>query len=150
MGIAIGTFVNFNDEYFFQNFFPDKTRKYEGDKYLFAGFGYGGSTTDIQAGNLDSQLVFNVNEISLSLANEAVEKNWIVTVKTVWLNERTLKERKNFTTDVFQAVGYEHDNLRLTIELSSPLDAVTAEAPRRRLTQSLVGSMPSSGDISLL
>ena len=150
MTIAIGTFVNFNDEVYFQNFFPGEVRKWEGEEYMFAGFGYGGSTTDLQAGNVDSQLVFNLNELSLNLATEAVTNNWIVTVKTVWLKPETLLEKSNYMTDVFTVTQFEYDSLRLTMELSSPLDAVTAEVPRRRLTEKLVGSMPSSGDIALL
>ena len=150
MSIAIGTFLNLNDQYYFQNFFPGETRLWQGDSYMFAGFGYGGGTVDLSAGNIASRLVFNVNELSLQLANQAAENNWIATIKTVWLNPKTLKEKKNYMIDVWQVIQYEHDNLRLTMELSSPLDAVTAETPRRRLTEDLVGAMPSSGDISLL
>ena len=148
--LAIGTFIEMNDTHYFQNFFPGETRRWKGNKYLFAGFGYGGASSDLQAGNINAQLVFNVNEISLSLAKQAVTENWIITVKTVWLNPKTLKERRNYMTDIYSAIQFEHDNLRITLELSSPLDAVTAEVPRRRLTQKLVGAMPSSGDISLL
>ena len=150
MTITIGTYITMNGTHCFQNFHVGETRRYKGKEYLFAGFGYGGSTTDLQAGNLDAQLVFNVNEISLSLAKQAVTEGWLVVVRTVWLDPETLKERSNYMVDYFTAVQFEHDGLRLTLELSSPLDAVTAEVPRRRLTQEMVGAMPSSGDISLL
>ena len=150
MTFAIGTYVEMNQTHRFQNFHVGETRKYKGEKYLFAGFGYGGSTTDLQAGNLDSQLVFNLNEISLSLAKQAVTEGWLVIVRTVWLNPETLKEQANYMVDYFTAVQFQHDTLRLTLDLSSPLDAVTAEVPRRRLTQEMVGAMPGSGDIPLL
>lgn len=150
MTITIGTYIEMNKTHRFQNFHVGETRRYKGKDYLFAGFGYGGSTTDLQAGNVDSQLVFNVNEISLSLAKQAVTEGWLIVVQTVWLNPKTLKEKSNYMVDYFTAVQFEHDTLRLTLELSSPLDAVTAELPRRRLTQEMVGAMPSSGDISLL
>jgi hypothetical protein len=52
--------------------------------------------------------------------------------------------------DTFMITGFDHDNLTLTLRLSSPMDAVTAEVPRRRLTEQLVGAMPSTGEISLL
>lgn len=149
-GLAIGTFVTFNDRIRLQNFFPNEKRIWKKEEYGFAGFGYGGTTTELAAGNVSSQLVMGMNKMSLSIAEEAVAKRWIVEVQTVWLNPNTLEEKKAYTTDIFTATQFEHDNLRISIELSSPLDAVTAEAPRRRLTEKLVGALPSTGGIALL
>jgi hypothetical protein len=84
------------------------------------------------------------------MAVEAADKRWIVVVKTVWLDPDTLTEKANYMRDTFMITGFDHDNLTLTLRLSSPMDAVTAEVPRRRLTEQLVGAMPSTGEISLL
>jgi hypothetical protein len=43
----------------------------------------------------------------------------------------------------------EHDSSRLSVRLGSPLDAVAQNAPRRVLTQKLVGALPSTGNINL-
>ena len=150
MSIAIGTFIDIESKYYFQNFFVNEVREWEDQKYQFAGFGYGGSSSDLQGGNIDAQLVFRVNDLSLNIAVEAADHRWIVVVKTVWLDPDSLEEKANYMRDTFMVTGFDHDNLTLTLRLSSPMDAVTAEVPRRRLTEKLVGAMPSTGEISLL
>ena len=150
MSIAIGTFVDIEGKYRFQNFFAGATRKWEGQSYQFAGFGYGGASSDNQGGNIDAQLIFSVNDLSLNLAVEAADNRWIAIVKTVWLDPDSLEEKANYMRDTFMITGFDHDNLTLTLRLSSPMDAVTAEVPRRRLTEKLVGAMPSTGEVSLL
>ena len=147
MSIAIGTFIDIESKYYFQNFYVNEVREWEVQKYQFAGFGYGGSSSDLQGGNIDASLVFRLNELSLNMAVEAADKRWIVVVKTVWLDPDTLTEKANYMRYTFMITGFDHDNLTLTLRLSSPMAAVTAEVPRRRLTEQLVGAMPSTGEI---
>ncbi len=147
--IAIGTFIELGD-YKLQNFFHGEQITWDGKKYGFGGFGYSGSSVDLQGGNIDAQLIFVVNDISLAMAKEASDKRSIVTVKTVWLDPDTLEPRSNFMLDTFMVTGFEHDNLRLGFRLSSPLDAIAGEVPRRRLTEKLVGALPSTGQIQLI
>ena len=149
MGIAIGTFISL-DTYRFQNFFQAQTVAWDGDNYIFAGFGYSGSSVDLQGGNIDAQLVFTVNQLSLNMAKKAADERQIATVKTVWLNPTTLVPEKNFMEDVFMVTGFEHDSNRLGLRLSSPLDAISGDVPRRRLTEKLVGALPSTGQIQLI
>ena len=149
MGIAIGTFIELPG-YKFQNFFQGETVTWDGGEYMFAGFGYSGSSADLQGGNIDAQLVFVVNELSLQLAKLAADERHIVTVKTVWLDPDTLVPRSNFMKDVFMVTGFEHDSNRLGLRLSSPLDAISGDVPRRRLTEKLVGALPSTGQIQLI
>ena len=150
MSLAIGTFAAFNDFVFLQNFFQGETRTYGGIQYNFASFGYSGNTTDLQAGNINASLVFSMNELVLNMATEAADNRWIVEVQTVWLDPETLLEQANYTTDVFMITGFEHDHQRLNMTLSSPLDAISGDAPRRRLTESLVGALPSTGQVQLI
>ena len=150
MSLAIGTFAAFNDFIFLQNFFQGETRTYGGIQYNFASFGYSGNTTDLQAGNINASLVFSMNELVLNMATEAADNRWIVEVQTVWLDPETLLEQANYTTDVFMITGFEHDHQRLNMTLSSPLDAISGDAPRRRLTESLVGALPSTGQVQLI
>lgn len=148
--LAIGTFAAFNDFVFLQNFFQGETRTYGGIQYNFASFGYSGNTTDLQAGNINASLVFSMNELVLNMATEAADNRWIVEVQTVWLDPETLLEQANYTTDVFMITGFEHDHQRLNMTLSSPLDAISGDAPRRRLTEALVGALPSTGQVQLI
>jgi hypothetical protein len=149
MSIAIGTFLNFRD-YKLQNFFHNETVSWQNTNYTFAGFGYSGSSVDLQGGNIDAQIVFNVNAITLGLAKSTSDLRQIVTVKTVWLDPETLAPRSNFMEDVFMVTGFEHDSSRLGLRLSSPLDAISGDVPRRRLTERLVGALPSTGQIQLI
>ena len=149
MGIAIGTFIEL-PSYNFQNFFQGERIAWEGIRYDFAGFGYSGSSVDLQGGNIDAQLIFVVNELTLNLAKKASDDRHIVTVKTVWLDPETLVPRSNFMRDVFMVTGFEHDSNRLGLRLSSPLDAINGDVPRRRLTEKLVGALPSTGQIQLI
>ena len=150
MGVAIGTYLNMSSTHRFQNFHAGSSRTWQGVTYLFAGFGYSGSTVDLQAGNVEAQLVFVMNEMSLAAAQQAVDTNSIIEIRTVWLDPTSFVELSNYTTDRFMATGYSHDHSRLAIRLSSPLDAISGDVPRRRLTTKLVGALPSSGDITLL
>ena len=48
-----------------------------------------------------------------------------------------------------QVTGGQWDNTSLNLELSSVLDAVGTDVPRRSLTQKLVGNLPISNSVRL-
>lgn len=155
MTIAIGTYVKLMDRaggftgYAFQNFYQGETRSYNGVNYLFGGFGFSGGTLDLQAGNISASLVFAVSQLSLDVFNQAVLDRWLIEVRTVWLDPDTLEEGQTYGEETYAVTGLEHDSSRLSVRLGSPLDAVAENAPRRLLTQDLVGSLPSTGNINL-
>lgn len=155
MTIAIGTYIEFltfdgkSTGFLFQNFFPGEARLWGGKEYLFAGFGYSGTTVDLQGGNIDASLVFAINDLTLNHAKQAADEGWVCKVNTIFLDNESFLETKKFQTDEFGITGFEHDTLRLQLRLSSPLDSVNGDIPRRRLVEKLVGALPSSGNIIL-
>ena len=155
MTVAIGTYIKLlnpngsSTGYLFQNFFQGETRVFEEDNYLFGAFGFSGATLDLQAANISASLVFALNELALTIFNQAVNDQWLVDVRTVWLDPDTLTETSLYTQETYAVIGMEHDSQRLSVRLGSPLDAVRQNTPRRSLTQALVGSLPTTGDISL-
>lgn len=155
MSIAIGTFVRLTtgDQdatgYAFQNFHVGETRSYAGTSYMFAGFGFSGGTLDLEAGNVSASLVFALNELALTVFKEAADNRWLTEIRTVWLNPDTLDETGTYSEEIYAITGFEHDLTRLSVRLGNPLDAVSQNAPRRVLTQDLVGSLPSTGNINL-
>ena len=155
MTIAIGTYVRLVDRdkaftgYAFQNFHVGETRSYNGTGYMYAAFGFSGGTLDLEAGNVTASLVFSANALDLVVFREAADKRWLIEVRTVWLNPDSLVESSTFSEEVYAVTGFEHDTNRLSVRLGNPLDAVSANAPRRVLTQKLVGSLPSTGNINL-
>jgi hypothetical protein len=154
-GIAIGTYVKLIDAtntdtgFNFQNFFQGEERVYNGDTYIFGGFGFSGGTLDLEGGNISAGLVFAVNDLSLSVFKQAAEQFWLVRIRTVWLDPDTFEEGNTFSEELYAVTGFDHDSSRLSVRLSSPLDAVQENAPRRTLTADLVGALPSTGQISL-
>ena len=151
MSLAIGTYASINQGSFaFQNFTYDRTRVYQGQPYIYAGFGYSGSVIDLQAGNVNASLVFAFNQLVLNMAKEASEKRWLVNIKTVYLDPIAFSEEDKFMDDTFMITGFSHDTSRLSLTLSSPLDAISGDVPRRKLSNFLVGSLPSTGDLALL
>ena len=155
MSIAIGSYLKFIDASGadtgnnFQNFFQGETREYQGDTYIFGGFGFSGGTLDLEGGNISASLVFALNELALSVFRQATEQFWLVRIRTVWLDPDTFKEGNTFSEELYAVTGFDHDLSRISVRLSSPLDAVQENAPRRTLTADLVGALPSTGQISL-
>lgn len=154
-GLAIGCYVKLLLKsgspagYNFQNFHYGENRNYNGASYMFGSFGFSGGTLDLQAGNIDASLVFAVNNLALSIFQQAVEDRWLIEVRTVWLDPDTFVEGSTYGEETYAITGLEHDSSRLSVRLGSPLDAVTQNAPRRLLTQRLVGALPSTGNINL-
>ena len=153
--LAIGTYVKLlerdgtNAGQAYQNFHQGEVRSYAGDDYTFAGFGFSGGTVDLEGGNIEAALVFAMSELVLSVFHEAVDKRKLIQIRTVWLDPDTLEEGTTYGEEVYALTGFDHDSSRLSVRLGSPLDAVSENAPRRLLTQDLVGSLPSTGNINL-
>lgn len=153
--LAIGTYVQLLENdlkdtgYQFQNFHVGETRSYKGGKYMYAGFGFSGGTLDLEAGNVSASLVFAVNQLDLVVFKQAADDRWLIKIRTVWLDPDTLSETATYSEELYAVTGFEHDSSRLSVRLGNPLDAVVQNAPRRLLTQDLVGSLPSTGNINL-
>jgi len=152
--IAIGTYIRFQTRtgadvgHAFQNFHQGETRTYGSVEYTYAGFGFSGSSVDLQGSNIRASLVFAVGQLLLNFVQEAADSRWIVRIRTVWLDPDTFEETSTFTEETYQISGFQHEGSRLSLDLSSPLDAVSGQAPRRTLSQYLVGNLPSTGQIS--
>lgn len=153
--LAVGTYVRILDRdgkptgYAFQNFFQGESRSYNDTFYVFAGFGFSGGTLDLQSGSITAALVFAVNELDLNVFQAASDNRWLAEVRTVWLDPDTLSETRQQSEELYAVLGFEHDTSRLQVRLGNPLDAVQENVPRRVLTQTVVGALPSTGQISL-
>jgi hypothetical protein len=154
MQIAIGTYINFrlftgaNTGYAFQNFHAGATRSYGGISYIYAGFGFSGTSVDLQGSAIEAQLVFAVSSLLMTFIQQAADERWILRVRTVWLDPDTLVETSTYMEEVYQVHAFQHNGSRLSLKLGSPLDAVASHVPKRTLRQGLVGALPSSGQIN--
>ena len=153
--LAIGTYIKLlkadgtDAGYNFQNFHYGENRSYNGTNYMYGAFGFSGGTVDLEAANIDASLVFAVNALALSVFQESANSRWLIVIRTVWLDPESLKEGSTYGEETYAITGLEHDSSRLSVRLGSPLDAVAQNAPRRVLTQKLVGALPSTGNINL-
>lgn len=150
---AIGTYVRllFRDGTptgnAFQNFAQGRTITYAGTSYISAAFGFSGSSFDIRGSSISASLLFGLNQLDLNIFQTAAAGRWIAEVKTVWLDNDTLEPEFDYTADVYEVLGLSHNNVQLSVRLGSPLDAVQQNVPRLRLSQAMVGALPSTGTI---
>ena len=114
-GIAIGTYLKLIDAegsdtgFNFQNFFQGEERVYNGDSYIFGGFGFSGGTLDLEGGNISASLIFSVGELSLSVFRRAAEEFWLAEIRTVWLDPETFEEGNTFSQELYAVPGFERD-----------------------------------------
>ncbi len=129
----------------YQNFSINQTRTYSGTTYSFAPFAVssGGGTRGGERSN--AALVAGADALSVNLFAEAVQNRYLLEIKTVSLDPLTFADEALIATEIWRIASYEMDTTVITMRLTSPLDAVKAQIPRRTLSTTLVGELPTSG-----
>ncbi len=129
----------------YQNFSINQTRTYSGTTYSFAPFAVssGGGTRGGERSN--AALVAGADALSVNLFAEAVQNRYLLEIKTVSLDPLTFADEALIATEIWRIASYEMDTTAITMRLTSPLDAVKAQIPRRTLSTTLVGELPTSG-----
>lgn len=153
MELAIGNFVTFTDNGVvrqrFQNFFISETVTYDSNQYGFLPFGFSGVTINKTGDNTDASLLLPNNTLSRNWAVEALNNRWLAHVLVMLLDP---DDRTSFTLmhqyyGLVSSGNWKEAELNLT--LNTVLDAVGAEVPQRRLTQKLIGNIPTSSGVRL-
>lgn len=154
--LAIGTYIHILNRdgtpiagQAWQNFTQGQVRTYLGDEYTYAGFGFSGGSVDLEAASVSATVLFGLNQLDLNIFKEASQYRRLMRLRTVWLDPDNLVETNQYSEDIYQIEGFSHDQLTLSVRLGSPLDAIEADFPRRRLSTALVGQLPSTGTIPL-
>lgn len=140
--------------YYFQNFTINGTRSRGGDTYIFAPFalatGGGEKGGDRSANTLGIGVSTEAgNTIILNLFKQAVKDRWLLKVETVSLNISSFADDLLVSTETWRIASYQMDTQLIRLQLISPLDAVRSQVPRRRLSEDLVGALPTTGQISI-
>ena len=148
----------------FQNFFigekithksAEQRRKQEdGDSYRFVPFGFSGVTVNRTGDGLEATLVFPNNALTRGWAVKAIDKSYLIEVDVLVIEDMDSdtgpkEEHTIVHSYTGQVTGGQWDNVSLNLELSSVLDAVGTDVPRRSLTQKLVGNLPISNNVRL-
>lgn len=154
MAVAICNFIRFKNRgssytsYAYQNFFVNSNRSYSGVSYTFLPFGIGGGAGKKGGDRSNSVLACASNAISVNVFAEACDKGWLLEVKTVEVDPLTLSLQALISSELWFASSMESDTERTLLQLASPLDAVGGEVPRRYLSSTLVGALPTTGNLS--
>lgn len=124
----------------------------DGEDYYFLPFIYQGAAKNRSGDNLEAGLVFANNPLAMNRAREAVVNKWSIEVFVCRVDPESLEPIKTYgsnylTQDVWLASSMAYDPTTVEVLLSSGIDAVGSNAPNRVLTTSLVGHLPSTGQI---
>jgi phage-related protein len=154
MELALGNYLDLSTQsggkvYHFQNFYINKTATFQGRAYGFLPFGFSGVTVNRTGDNVEASLVFPNNQISRGWVVNAIEDFWIATVYVMILDPDSPSTPDLLNRYVGQVAAGGWDETAVTLRLNTVIDAVGAEVPMRRLTQELVGAIPTSSNVRL-
>jgi hypothetical protein len=117
--------------------------------YSFIPFGFSGLTTNRQGDNIEATLVFPNNELSRQWAVSACQEKWLAQVQVILFNPDDKSDQTVLHTYAGQVSAAGWGDTAINLRLNSLLDAVGSEIPARRLSQDLVGFVPTSSNIQL-
>lgn len=139
-----GPYTAFN----FQNFFINEPKQYNGATYNFLPFAITNGTGKKGGDRSNASLVLSTNPIAINVLAEASEAPYILEVRTLEVDPLSLTLQALITNELWSVSRMEFDFEKAILQLSSPLDAVDAQVPRRLLSSTLVGSLPTSGRLA--
>jgi phage-related protein len=157
MNIAIANYIQFEDKAGtplangrFQNFFIGETRTWEGNSYAYAPFIVSGTISN-RGGDAPRAAIVSVpNNITVGIITDMVLNYRLVRVRSISLTQAesgAFSEGQLLSTEVWSCVNGTQDYEKVSITLSSPLDATRSQIPKRVLSSYLVGSIPASGTV---
>ena len=160
--VSVGNFVKFTSgdstRYCFQNFFIGKTITNEvggvEDAYHFVPFGFSGVTINKTGDGTDASLLLpnitdNVGVLTRSFSQDALAAGWIAYVRVLIVNPDTETVISTLSQYYGRITAGTWDNASISLNLSSVLDAVGSDIPQRKITQGLVGNLPTTSGVRL-
>lgn len=166
---ALGHFAQFIDDegtvqLSLQNFFIGSTITYDGAQYLFSPFGFSGTSVNRQGDLEPAALAFPNNPIARGYLSDALRgmtyqgipidqrpyrRPWIGNVSVCIVNTSSQSVEQVLFTYTGQATAGGWDDTKLSLELSSVIDAAKGDVPVRALVKRQVGSLPTTTSIRL-
>ena len=152
--IAICAYISFQAAgvpvpgYAWQNLFTGQTRTYDGRSHVFQAFRISDSAGARGGDRSQGRLVLNLNQLALNVLAEARANQWKIRADVVLCDVAAGSDVRLMSRHLWRLGPIERKE-RITISLTSPLDALSGDAPRRRLTTELVGQVPDTGQIFL-
>ncbi len=161
-GHALQIVVQGGADFRFQNFFIGKNMTHTGTDgvntdFQFIPFGFSGVTVNRTGDGLEATLVFPNNDLTRRWGVNAIEDRYLMVVQVLIIENSTVDGEQTVTspganvvhTYTGQVTGGQWDNVSLNLQLSSVLDAVGTDVPRRALNKTNVGNLPISNNVRL-
>lgn len=155
MAIRIGCYLQFVDENTldlegpsWQNIFIGQIREYDGESFLFAPFSITDTAGTSGGDRAESQIVANLNPIADAVFASARLNRWLIRARFIRIDTVAKVEINEYSDQIWRIAGISRKT-SIVVTLSSPLDAVRADAPSLKLSAKMVGSIPQSGNIIL-
>lgn len=133
--------------YAYQNFSIGTARSYGGVTYNFLPFAISTGSGSKGGDRSEAVLGAGTNDISVNIFAEAVQSRWLLELKTVSLDVTDFSDDALIRSELWRVASYDMDTEKVLLKLTSPLDAVRSDVPRRVLSTELVGALPSSGSL---
>jgi len=152
--IAICAYISFQAAgvpvpgYAWQNLFTGQTRSYDGRSHVFQAFRISDSAGARGGDRSQGRLVLNRNQLALNVLAEARANQWKIRADVVLCDVAASSDVRLLSRHLWRLGPIERREI-ITVTLTSPLDALRGDAPRRRLTEALVGQVPDTGQIFL-
>lgn len=133
-----------------QNFFIGQTVNYGGVNYEFRPVAAAITSSTSGGARSESAIGAPADALAIGAFVEAHDNDYLVEIKVVKVNQADLSLGQLLQTELWacRAVQYDESDPVVKLQLGSPLDAVRSIGSRR-LSQSLVGALPSSGTLLL-
>jgi hypothetical protein len=134
--------------YAWQNLFTGQTRTYDGRPHTSMGFRISDSAGARGGDRSQGRLAMNRNQLALNVLAEARANRWKLRADVVLCDVAAGIDLRLLSRHLWRLGPIERREI-ITVTLTSPLDALRGDAPRRRLTTELVGQVPDTGQIFL-
>jgi len=135
--------------YAYQNFFIGQNISYSSVVYNFIPFGFSGISVNTDGSAADASLVWPNNELSRQWADDVVKGAWYANVKVLLLNPDDINDFGLLTEYSGRVDVGAWDETKVVLTLNTILDSVGSEIPKRRITQGLVGNLPTTSNVRL-
>lgn len=133
-----------------QNYFIGQTVAHNGQSYPYYPVAVATNSSSRGGDRSEAAIATTMSALSMNTFAEAAANEWLLEVRSVRVNRADQSLGALLTTEYWATLQVQHDTKEptVTLQLASPLDAVRAPGGRV-LSQSLVGALPTSGNLTL-
>lgn len=137
-----------NNRYTYQNYYVRQAATLGGVQYEFAPFRAEGSVSNLGGDNSAIRILFPSVDYSIRLVERANGNRLSkLTLTSQWLNAAGSQIR--MYEERYIGIGASFSESTVELRFRSAMDSVQKTFPNRKLTQSLVGSLPLNEQINL-